>query len=103
MTELQSWIVNKWLKTLYETEKYSNIYKEEWNKTFSQIEKKLDALGIATIGNLMSFFPSKYVDLGLPTSVLNAEEGQFYLFEGEVFCVFSLSLKNLALKPLMPN
>lgn len=50
----------------------------------AQIEKKLDALGIATIGNLMSFFPSKYVDLGLPTSVLNAEEGQFYLFEGEV-------------------
>ena len=50
----------------------------------AQIEKKLGALGIATIGNLMSFFPSKYVDLGLPTSVINAEEGQFYLFEGEV-------------------
>ncbi|MBR2333785.1 MAG: hypothetical protein IKA59_00400 [Clostridia bacterium] len=50
----------------------------------AQMEKKLSALGIASIGNLMSFFPSKYVDLGLPTSVIHAEEGQFYLFEGEV-------------------
>ncbi len=50
----------------------------------AQLEKKLGALGIATIGNLLSFFPSKYIDLGLPTSVIYAEEGQFYLFEGEV-------------------
>ena len=50
----------------------------------AQLEKKLCALGIASIGNLLSFFPSKYVDLGLPTSVITAEEGQFYLFEGEV-------------------
>ena len=50
----------------------------------AQLEKKLCALGIANIGNLLSFFPSKYVDLGLPTSVITAEEGQFYLFEGEV-------------------
>ena len=49
-----------------------------------QLEKKLSALGIATVGDLMSFFPSKYVDLGLPTSVIKAEAGQFYLFEGEV-------------------
>lgn len=50
----------------------------------AQLEKKLCALGIASVGNLLSFFPSKYVDLGLPTSVITAEEGQFYLFEGEV-------------------
>ena len=50
----------------------------------AQMEKKLCALGIDTIGNLLSFIPSKYVDLGLPTSVLEAEEGQFCLFEGEV-------------------
>lgn len=53
----------------------------------AQMEKKLSALGITSIGNLMSFFPSKYVDLGLPTSVIHAEEGQFYLFEGEVIRV----------------
>ena len=50
----------------------------------AQMEKKLCALGIASVGNILSFFPSKYVDLGLPTSVLEAEEGQFCLFEGEV-------------------
>ncbi len=50
----------------------------------AQLEKKLNALGIVNIGNLLSFLPSKYINLGLPTSVLTAEEGQFYLFEGEV-------------------
>ena len=48
------------------------------------MEKKLCALGIVSVGNLLSFFPSKYVNLGLPTSVVEAEEGQFCLFEGEV-------------------
>ena len=79
----------------------------------AQMEKKLSALGIATIGDLVSFFPSKYVDLGLPTSVVNAEEGQFYLFEGEVVRVkesnsrkkaFSVSFRDsIALKPLYFN
>lgn len=79
----------------------------------AQIEKKLGALGIATIGNLMSFFPSKYVDLGLPTSVINAEEGQFYLFEGEVVRVkeqkgkrnsFTVTFRDsIAVKPIFFN
>ena len=79
----------------------------------AQIEKKLNALGIATVGNLMSFFPSKYVDLGLPTSVLNAEEGQFYLFEGDVVRLKENNTRNksftvtfrdsIALKPTFFN
>ncbi|MBR5174206.1 MAG: ATP-dependent DNA helicase RecG [Clostridia bacterium] len=79
----------------------------------AQMEKKLGALGIATIGDLMSFFPSKYVDLGLPTSVINAEEGQFYLFEGEVVRVkeqnsrkksFSITFRDsIAVKPVFFN
>lgn len=79
----------------------------------AQMEKKLSALGIATIGNLMSFFPSKYVDLGLPTSVINAEEGQFYLFEGDVVRVkeqnskkkaFTVTFRDsIAVKPVFFN
>ncbi len=45
---------------------------------------KLSELGITTVGGLLSFLPSKYVNLKLPESALYAEEGQFCLLSGEV-------------------
>lgn len=45
---------------------------------------KLADLGITTVGGLLSFLPSKYVNLKLPEPALYAEEGQFCLFSGEV-------------------
>lgn len=45
---------------------------------------KLSELGITSVGGLISFLPSKYVNLKLPESALYAEEGQFCLLVGEV-------------------
>lgn len=50
-------------------------------------EQKLFTLGITTVYGLISFLPSKYVDLKLPVPALEAEEGQFSLFDGEVTSV----------------
>lgn len=50
-------------------------------------ELKLSELGINSVLSLLTYFPSKCLDLKLPTPVLEAEEGQFSLFEGEVLTV----------------
>lgn len=46
--------------------------------------KKLGELDIKSVFELYSFLPTKYIDLGAPISVVNAEAGQLNLFEGRV-------------------
>lgn len=46
--------------------------------------EKLHTLGIDTPEQLLFFLPSKYIDLKLPMRALDAEAGQFCLFEGKV-------------------
>ena len=47
-------------------------------------EKKLEELGINSVFGLFSFLPRKYLDLGKPISVLDAEPGCTCLLEGRV-------------------
>ena len=47
-------------------------------------EKKLEELGINSVFGLFSFLPRKYLDLGKPISVLDAEPGVLCLLEGKV-------------------
>ena len=47
-------------------------------------EKKLEELGINSVFGLFSFLPRKYIDLGKPVSVLDAEPGALCLLEGRV-------------------
>lgn len=53
--------------------------------------KKLQELGVKSVFELFSFLPSKYIDLGAPISILNAEAGALNLFEGTVEKVSSVS------------
>ena len=47
-------------------------------------EKKLEELGINSVFGLFSFLPRKYMDLGKPVSVIDAEPGCMCLLEGRV-------------------
>lgn len=47
-------------------------------------EKKLEELGINSVFGLFSFLPRKYIDLGKPVSVFDAEPGAICLLEGRV-------------------
>ncbi len=53
--------------------------------------KKLEELDIKSVFELLSFLPSKYIDLESPVSVCDAEAGQLALFEGTVERVSALS------------
>jgi len=55
--------------------------------------KKLFQLGITSIFELLSFLPTKYIDLKSPISIKDAEKGQFALFEGRVEKVSSVSMR----------
>lgn len=54
---------------------------------------KLSELGITTVGGLLSFLPTKYVNLRLPESALHAEEGQFCLLSGKVVATTEPSMR----------
>ena len=47
-------------------------------------EKKLEELGINSVFGLFSFLPRKYMDLGKPVSVIDAEPGCMCLLEGRI-------------------
>lgn len=55
--------------------------------------EKLNALGIYSVGSLLGFLPSKYVDLQSPVPVRYAEDGQFCLIEGLVISVSQPSFR----------
>lgn len=66
--------------------------------TLSQIKgvgdatiKKFQELDIKSVFELFSFLPSKYIDLGVPVSVVGAESGTLNLFEGTVERVSAVS------------
>lgn len=55
------------------------------------IIKKLQELDIKSVFELFSFLPTKYIDLGAPISILNAEAGALNLLEGTVEKVSAVS------------
>ena len=52
---------------------------------------KLNELNIFSVFDLLSFFPTKYIDLKRPVSILESEIGQFSLYEGEIKNISELS------------